>query len=192
MFTLFVLITLDNWSNMYEDVRDKDTTIFIFLVVFIIIESFILINLFVAVIVNNLEAMQRQAQEKRAAEQVAASKARSQQEKASQERQLLEVKRNNSMFRMAGPIEDASPRGTAVKLGKGHDNDQNLPPHLPTRLRSNMGRVLMLLASLENTLDTQQSQHEILDMLVDVLDPAAVESTSPLDAITVPPLPAPS
>eukprot|EP01135_Chromosphaera_perkinsii_P010938 Nk52_evm1s2288 gene=Nk52_evmTU1s2288 len=54
MFVLFQLITLDDWFFYYTDVKDKAGYIFVFLFFFIVLETFIFINLFVAVIVDNL------------------------------------------------------------------------------------------------------------------------------------------
>ena len=57
-FTLFQLITLDDWFLMYSEVQQKHPDywhILIYLVTFIVLENFIFINLFIAVIVDNLE-----------------------------------------------------------------------------------------------------------------------------------------
>ncbi|KAL0249605.1 hypothetical protein GEMRC1_004835 [Eukaryota sp. GEM-RC1] len=60
MFTLFQFLTLDDWFEHFEQVQDQDTRgMVIFMIIFILIETFVLINLFIAVIVNNLEASQR-------------------------------------------------------------------------------------------------------------------------------------
>jgi cation channel sperm-associated protein 1 len=57
-FSLFQLITLDDWFLMYSEVQQKHPDywhILIYLVTFIVLENFIFINLFIAVIVDNLE-----------------------------------------------------------------------------------------------------------------------------------------
>lgn len=57
-FTLFQLITLDDWFFMYTEVRERNPNywhILIYLIAFIVLENFIFINLFIAVIVDNLE-----------------------------------------------------------------------------------------------------------------------------------------
>ncbi|KAL0222140.1 hypothetical protein RCL1_001994 [Eukaryota sp. TZLM3-RCL] len=60
MFTLFQLITLDDWFEHYEEVQFGQTNgLVYFMIFFIFVETFVLINLFIAVIVNNLEASQR-------------------------------------------------------------------------------------------------------------------------------------
>ncbi|KAJ4459886.1 putative ion transporter [Paratrimastix pyriformis] len=54
-FTLFQMLTLDDWYTVQEENRPSDPTLLLFLIVFIIVETFIFINLFIAVICNNLE-----------------------------------------------------------------------------------------------------------------------------------------
>ena len=55
IFTLFQLITLDDWFEVYLGVRDSTPSSIVYFVVFIIMETFIFINFFIAVIVNNLQ-----------------------------------------------------------------------------------------------------------------------------------------
>jgi len=64
MFQLFSLLTLDNWSDIYNDILGKAPTIALYLVSYIVIETFIFVQLFVAVIVNNLQELQRHNKEK--------------------------------------------------------------------------------------------------------------------------------
>ena len=74
-FTLFQLITLDDWFELYDDIRVADAAdrelagsgakhdgvhpVFLYFFVFIVTENFIFVNLFTAVIVNNLEIHQQ-------------------------------------------------------------------------------------------------------------------------------------
>ena len=59
MFTLFELITMDDWTLSYYELEPVDPAaanqMIILMAVFIVLETFICINLFIAVIVNNLE-----------------------------------------------------------------------------------------------------------------------------------------
>ncbi|KAI9176209.1 Cation channel sperm-associated protein 1 [Blastocladiella emersonii ATCC 22665] len=57
-FWLFSVITLDDWSTIWHDHPDAPG-IFFFLFAFLVLESFIFLNLFVAVIVSNLEESRR-------------------------------------------------------------------------------------------------------------------------------------
>ncbi|PFX19157.1 Cation channel sperm-associated protein 1 [Stylophora pistillata] len=57
-FTLFQLITLDDWFFMYSDVVEKNPGygyIIFYLIVYIVLENFIFMNLFVAVLVDNFQ-----------------------------------------------------------------------------------------------------------------------------------------
>ncbi|XP_066911083.1 cation channel sperm-associated protein 1-like isoform X1 [Clytia hemisphaerica] len=57
-FTLFQLITLDDWYYMYTDVIELDSDygfIIVYLMIYIVLENFIFLNLFVAVLVDNFQ-----------------------------------------------------------------------------------------------------------------------------------------
>ncbi|XP_031554063.1 cation channel sperm-associated protein 1-like [Actinia tenebrosa] len=57
-FTLFQLITLDDWFYMYSDVVKIDPGygyIILYLIIYIVLENFIFMNLFVAVLVDNFQ-----------------------------------------------------------------------------------------------------------------------------------------
>jgi len=56
LFRLIQLMTLDDWSVIYEDNKKQIPIIWFYLAIFIIIETFIFLNLFVAVIVSNLQS----------------------------------------------------------------------------------------------------------------------------------------
>ncbi|KXJ24725.1 Cation channel sperm-associated protein 1 [Exaiptasia diaphana] len=67
-FTLFQLITLDDWFYMYSDVVKKDTGyayIIIYLLIYIVLENFIFMNLFVAVLVDNFQRTLTAVEEKK-------------------------------------------------------------------------------------------------------------------------------
>lgn len=69
MFSLFQLITLDDWSEYYHTVYRKDPSrapsIMAYMSIFIVLETFICINLFIAVIVNNLERANEKERQKK-------------------------------------------------------------------------------------------------------------------------------
>ena len=69
-FTLFQLITLDDWFELYDAIRIAESEpggqevggphpVFLYFFAYIVIENFIFVNLFTAVIVNNLEMNSR-------------------------------------------------------------------------------------------------------------------------------------
>eukprot|EP01135_Chromosphaera_perkinsii_P002963 Nk52_evm74s230 gene=Nk52_evmTU74s230 len=66
-FTLFQLMTLDNWFDIYTAMRNKEPTCFAYLFFYIVIETFIFLNLFIAVIVTNFEGILKSMDEENAA-----------------------------------------------------------------------------------------------------------------------------
>jgi voltage-gated sodium channel len=56
LLTLFQMITLDDWANIYAKAREAHAWAWVFFVTFIVIGTFVVMNLFVAVVINNLEA----------------------------------------------------------------------------------------------------------------------------------------
>ncbi|EDO49910.1 predicted protein, partial [Nematostella vectensis] len=67
-FTLFQLITLDDWFYMYSDAVNKDpkySYIILYLIIYIILENFIFMNLFVAVLVDNFQRTLTALEEKK-------------------------------------------------------------------------------------------------------------------------------
>ncbi|XP_022258147.1 cation channel sperm-associated protein 1-like isoform X2 [Limulus polyphemus] len=58
IFTLYQLLTLDDWFMIYKDTLKENKSywhILIFLIVYIVVEYFIFLNLFVAVLVDNFQ-----------------------------------------------------------------------------------------------------------------------------------------
>ena len=56
LLTLFQMITLDDWVNIYTKAREAHASAWVFFVTFIVVGTFVVMNLFVAVVINNLEA----------------------------------------------------------------------------------------------------------------------------------------
>jgi voltage-gated sodium channel len=56
LLTLFQMITLDDWANIYAKASEAHAWAWVFFVSFIVIGTFVVMNLFVAVVINNLEA----------------------------------------------------------------------------------------------------------------------------------------
>lgn len=56
LLTLFQMITLDDWANIYGKAREAHAWAWLYFVTFIVIGTFVVMNLFVAVVINNLEA----------------------------------------------------------------------------------------------------------------------------------------
>lgn len=55
--TLFKILTLEGWIEMLEQVRPQAPWAWIFFVSYIVIAVFVVINLFIAVVINNLQSV---------------------------------------------------------------------------------------------------------------------------------------
>ncbi len=55
LFSLFACITLDQWTDLWQNNEKEAPTIGYFLSLFVFIENFVILNVFVAVLVSNLE-----------------------------------------------------------------------------------------------------------------------------------------
>lgn len=64
MFTLFAIMTLEGWAEIARAVMDRFPAAWAFFVPFIVVSSFMVLNLFIAIIVNSLQEIE--AQEERA------------------------------------------------------------------------------------------------------------------------------
>lgn len=69
MFTLFSIMTLEGWADVAREVMGKYPLAWLFFVPFIVVSAFMVLNLFIAIIVNS---MQEAAEGERAAERDAA------------------------------------------------------------------------------------------------------------------------
>jgi voltage-gated sodium channel len=77
-FTLFQLMTLDDWANIVKPAMEEDAVAWLFFLTFIVVSTFVVLNLFVAVIVESIQSL-REARESAdaAAAQAATEAARS-------------------------------------------------------------------------------------------------------------------
>jgi voltage-gated sodium channel len=87
MYTLFQIMTLEGWAEIAHSVMKKFPYAWIFFVLFILIVTFTMLNLFVAIMVNTMQTLQerRQKQMRSVIENTAHSEA----EKLQQEIRLL-------------------------------------------------------------------------------------------------------
>jgi cation channel sperm-associated protein 1 len=165
LFSLFQLITLDDWFQMYDAVKDDDPKIIIFLLVFIILETFIFINLFIAVIVNNLEHLQRRNDEKMN------KKLNSAKAKARLKRVAARV------LEAAGNAKDSNADRDSADLDEYYDRLVTNP-----RQKMALAYTLMCLAALENHMYDYQCEQRTLDGLVDIVNDASSSAPATLAA----------
>ena len=55
LLTLFQLVTLEGWVDVMETAMDAEPWAWIYFVSFVLIGTFVVLNLFIAVVINNLE-----------------------------------------------------------------------------------------------------------------------------------------
>jgi cation channel sperm-associated protein 1 len=157
-FTLFQLITLDDWFFMYSTVRDEHPEhghIIVYLILFTIMETFIFINLFVAVIVDNLARTQALAN-------------------ATKPKKLPGLHKKTEMVQESDQeLHTGGRRADEERGGEKQPktvDDFYSPDQYSPRKRELMGRYLQLLASLEHHTFTAQRHSQVLDELVDLVD----------------------
>jgi len=202
MFSLFQLITLDDWSEYYYVVRAVDPsmaeTIMVYMTIFIVLETFICMNLFIAVIVNNLErANMRERQKRKRRQELLAKMYEDQHEQANNKR--IQSKKRRRTKRKAKKLDakgggsstnaEAEPRSTLEAHGSGlgdpgsdGEDEGNLPERtkprpsdgffqderLPLWQRELQPTILALLASLDHNVNVLHNHQRTLDELVDV------------------------
>jgi len=55
LLSLFQLVTLDDWFNLYAKAREVHAWSWVYFISFIVIGTFVVMNLFIAIVINNLE-----------------------------------------------------------------------------------------------------------------------------------------
>jgi hypothetical protein len=95
-YFLFQITTLENWSDCWYDNRDAAPTMWIFLVAYVVFANFIFINLFIAVIVSNLQQVNDKLKEHR--KKRSKRKAILAAEKRKQEQALQELLENEELI----------------------------------------------------------------------------------------------
>lgn len=169
LFSLFQMLTLDDWFGLYDDGRREAPTMIVFLVTFIVFESLILLNLFVAVIVSNLEQQQRRT--------MAESK------RWEEEARRRRIRKANELAPAGAGARDGAGRGAntsgGLELAPGGSPDgaERNGGELPgggggggmwAASAAQWSRTMTLLASLDSTLANDLSLHKISADLVDL------------------------
>lgn len=84
-FTLFQLMTLDDWANIVKPAMEAQPLAWLFFMPFIVVSTFVVLNLFIGVIVESIQTLR----EERDAPRLAAAAAEESAERAAQ-RQILQ------------------------------------------------------------------------------------------------------
>ncbi|KNC46165.1 ion transporter [Thecamonas trahens ATCC 50062] len=192
-FSLFQLITLDDWFEFYDTIKDRDPTVLIFLLVFIVLEAFVLLNLVIAVLVSNLteasKATSRFYRKKRRARRAAIADAVQGGAAGAAVAAATDPADGDPLAAAAaaaaaGAAAGALAHRTASRhsshasllgaadpfpLTDGRDLNAYYPSlAVPLRDKQLMSHFFQLAASLEHNLDVYQSQQRSLDDLVDL------------------------
>lgn len=60
LFTLFQIMTQDNWTDVVREIMKTQPQAWLFFVIYILVTTFMILNLFIGVIVNSLQDVQEQ------------------------------------------------------------------------------------------------------------------------------------
>ncbi|XP_077868092.1 cation channel sperm-associated protein 1-like [Saccoglossus kowalevskii] len=156
-YTLFQLLTLDDWFYIYSDAVEADPSsvhIIFYLITYIAVEYFIFLNLFVAVLVDNFQ-LTLQAASAREAER------------------KLALEECESEFEEDETADKASSRASSYidyDTGTIHKTLEDYYPSdkYSERERKYMGHFLMLLASIECNGHILRTQKDTLDKITDL------------------------
>lgn len=85
LFTLFQLMTLDDWANIVKPAMEEHPYALLFFLPFIVVSTFVVLNLFIGVIVESIQTMREQ----RAAEDPATVAAEARERTEAEERRML-------------------------------------------------------------------------------------------------------
>eukprot|EP00164_Ancoracysta_twista_P003985 GFYU01005348.1.p1 GENE.GFYU01005348.1~~GFYU01005348.1.p1 ORF type:complete len:457 (-),score=157.31 GFYU01005348.1:206-1576(-) len=166
MFSLFQLLTLDDWFEFVGDNMEEAPSIIVYCLVYIVMETFIFINLFIAVIVSNLEQNQ--------IEQAKHSK-----REFKRQQMLAELEAEDSDNEESGPEAafHARVRNSNIEiLKKGGECKRDLDYYYDRRTLSAINKkdkellekYLLTLPAIESKLNRHTHQQKILDRLVDL------------------------
>lgn len=86
-FTLFQLMTLDDWANIVKPAMEHQPWSWLFFMPFIVVSTFVVLNLFIGVIVESIQTLR----DERKAPELAAEAAEESAERAEQRQILLEL-----------------------------------------------------------------------------------------------------
>ncbi|XP_062508312.1 cation channel sperm-associated protein 1-like [Corticium candelabrum] len=152
-FTLFQLITLDDWFFVFSTIETQHPSyqhILLFLLIFIILETFIFINLFIAVIVDSLSRTQAAAEA----------------EEKEEEKQTVDDQRLQEQHKYAQNVQETS-NEQALAIEDYYADQQVTDKQMKL-----IGHYCALLVALEHNLCRDTSHRAGLDELVALVDTA--------------------
>lgn len=159
LFRLFQLLTFDSWTAFYHDNPDAPG-IYFFILTFIILENFILLNLLTAVIVNNLQSSRERSQRTAREEK---------RKKEEQEKNALNFLNETSAEASRDLLNDTQLNSVDNILEEDSGLDNYYSPNLPERQKELLSNYFRLMASLEFNMSNYEEQQKVLDDLVEVM-----------------------
>eukprot|EP00899_Mesostigma_viride_P020635 jgi/Mesvir1/28573/Mv00989-RA.1 len=175
-FSLFQMLTLDDWYSFYTDMRQTKPSILIYLVVFIIIETFIFMNLFIAVIVNNLQINQRkyhrekrESEKRKSTKSAGASVTVEAAPSAGEEGGKLKKPGGGDSLRGPALTPASSIRRATYTPLEAREKGSMLLPDMPLWQRELHEQILEQLASVEAKAKVCRNQQLAMDDLVDMM-----------------------
>ncbi|XP_035674490.1 cation channel sperm-associated protein 1-like [Branchiostoma floridae] len=160
MFTLFQLLTLDDWYYIYSDAVSNDPGqwhIFLYLFLYIIMEYFIFLNLFVAVLVDNFQLTLKDHAEAR-------------KHKKKHKRAADDDDSDDDWYDdYESSSYDESEEEDVLHLHKKKTINNYYPEGYTTREKELMTRSFQLLASLEYNNHILQNQMTVVDNFIELV-----------------------
>ncbi|CAH1792478.1 unnamed protein product [Owenia fusiformis] len=155
-FTLFQLMTLDDWFYIYSDVTNRDPNavhIIFYLMLYIVMEYFIFLNLFVAVLVDNFQLTLEAANEA----------------KKHKKKVVDEDEGDDDPFGItaSSDLSDGSSISSEAAPRPPRKDMCDLYPELSKREQDLQENYWQILVSLEYNMQILQQQQLTIDMMVD-------------------------
>ncbi|KAI0235503.1 Cation channel sperm-associated protein 1 [Lamellibrachia satsuma] len=152
LFTLFQLLTLDDWFDVYLTVTRNDSEkghVILFLIIYIVVEYFIFLNLFVAVLVDNFQLTLE-------AQNVANAAAKRMENESDDDDDGPHVTASTESSISTGELDIVKRRKTI----------QDYYSDMPKKDRDDLRHYFQILASLDHNQYMLANQHRVLDMMV--------------------------
>eukprot|EP00795_Rhopilema_esculentum_P002857 gene2857-1093_t len=173
-FTLFQLITLDDWYEVYSEVLTEKPGhgyIIVYLIMYIVLENFIFMNLFVAVLVDNFQ---------RAFTAVEGGRRRKENDSGQNQRTLFRVELEDSdqsddeFFSDSDSDDENNSQAKKTAEMPEQYNLKSIDDYYPAskyakRERELFQDYLTLLGTLEFNIHQAKVQQKLLDDLVDIV-----------------------
>ncbi|XP_022258153.1 cation channel sperm-associated protein 1-like isoform X7 [Limulus polyphemus] len=147
IFTLYQLLTLDDWFMIYKDTLKENKSywhILIFLIVYIVVEYFIFLNLFVAVLVDNFQLTL---------------------EKSALEDHDNDFQDENLFYKEEEKEEEKHSRASTPRLLRNKTVEE-IYPDFPPEEQQRLSHFLNALVALEYNIELHNSEQRTVDSLI--------------------------